>query len=52
MDAEGRPTFSAAESARLDELTELAFQYCDPYAIGAAEFERILGLDPGCPRTD
>jgi hypothetical protein len=50
--AGGRPTFRPKEAVRLEALAERAFAYCDPYEIGCAEFERLLGQNPGCHQPD
>ncbi len=51
-DRNGRAAFSAAESAWLEELVELAFEHCDPNAIGHEAFQRLLGADGGEPHVD
>jgi hypothetical protein len=49
---DGRPTFRPKEAVRLEAPAERAFAYCDPYEIGCAEFERLLGQNPGCHQPD
>ncbi len=51
-DHNGRAAFSAAEAVRLEELTELAFEHCNRYAIGHEAFQRLLGAGDGGPHVD
>lgn len=37
----GQAAFSSEEARQLDELTEKAFSFCDPYAVGSQEFQRL-----------
>lgn len=38
---EGNRFFTASEAARLDELQNASFKWCDPYELGIAEFEAV-----------
>ena len=44
-DQDGKQSFDAATADKLNELQNAAFTWCDPYEIGAAEFEKLLALD-------
>jgi hypothetical protein len=48
-DRNGHSAFSAADSARLEELAEVAIEHCDPYAIGHEAFQRLLGAEGRLP---
>jgi hypothetical protein len=51
VDGDGRPSFSAADATRLEELANRAFEFCDPYQVGHDEFQRLLARSPGGPQT-
>ncbi len=51
VDRDGRAIFSTADAARLEELTECAFQHCDPYEVGQDEFHRLLNTGVSGPHT-
>ena len=42
---DGTATYTAEEARQLDELTGQAFEFIDPYEIGMAEFERMIGTE-------
>ena len=43
----GQAVFAPEEARLLDELTEKAFSFCDPYDVGSQEFQRLTHQDRG-----
>jgi hypothetical protein len=47
VEEDGRPAFTPAQALQLDELTEKAFAFIDPYEVGMAEFKKLMGQGAG-----
>jgi hypothetical protein len=43
VEEDGSPVFTPEQARQLDELTEKAFNFIDPYDVGMSEFERLMG---------
>lgn len=42
IDGNGNSVFTPAEARHLDEQTERAFGFCDPYDVGQHEFKKLM----------
>ena len=51
-DPQGNPIFEPAEAEKLNHLQDAAFEYCDPYEIGAALFEKLMGTSQSGSTAD